>query len=113
MPALLAFVGALQSLTLALLGCTLADIRIQLSLVGELLAEVCDPVPLISDAVSFVGDPLAPRELTLAQRHCLLALIELSGAGIEFNSRVGTVLGGDHGSTITPRGFVRAGPLRR
>ncbi len=63
----LAFVDALQSLTLALLGRALADIRIQLSLVGEFLAEVCDPVTLIGDAVSFVGDPLAPRELTLAQ----------------------------------------------
>ncbi len=113
MPALLAFVGALPSLSLALLGRALADVRIQLSLVGELLAEVCDPVPLIGDAVSFVGDPLAPQEFTFAQRDCLLAPLELSVAGIEFNSRVGTVFGSDHGSTITPRRIVRAGPPRR
>lgn len=104
MLALPAFVDALHSLTLALLGRALAGIRIQLSLVGELLADVRDPVPLIGDAVSFVGDPLAPGQLALAQRNRILALIELSRAGIESAWRVGTVLGSDHGSTLTPRG---------
>lgn len=100
--AFLAFVGALQPLTLALLGRALADIRVQLSLVGEFLAEICDPVPLIGDAVSFVSDPLAPREFSLAQRDCPLAPLELRVAGIEPGWRVGTAFGSDHGSTITP-----------
>jgi len=98
LPALRPFLGALQSLALTLLCRTLADVRIQLSVVRRLLADICDSVPLVGDLIPFVGDPLAPREFALAQRDRLLALIEVSSAARGFTWRVGTVLGGDHAS---------------
>lgn len=84
MPARLPLLGAVQSLALTLLGRTLADVRIQLPVVRRLLANIRDPVPLIGDAIPFVGHPLAPRELTFAQRKRLLMLIGVSGAALGF-----------------------------
>ena len=107
MPTLVPVIDALQSFAFTRLGRTLADVGLQLAIVGGLLAVVCDSVPLIGDAFSFISGPLAPRELDLAPRDSLFALIHLCSAETEFTWHVGTVVH-DHESTLTPRGPAAA-----
>lgn len=63
------------SISLALLGQTLAFVCAPLALVGRLLTIVGDPFPLVGEAVSSVGGPLAPVDLTLTPREQLLTLV--------------------------------------
>ncbi len=89
--ATVAFVEALQSLTLALLRGAFTLVRSLLALIGRLLTLVGDTVPFVGDPVSFVGDQLAPGLLGFTAGYSVLTFVQIIGAPVDVSPSAGTL----------------------